>query len=651
MQRNKRIDKETKKYIRRVKILQTIVVFVVFVLFVLFARIIVYDNSYNLKQVALAKVQESMQETIGNIVIRIDTIRARVENDAMIEVIDLEERIKKSNVKTLEDLLFCMDVCEENQLGQAIEAFYRIDSGNPQHVEAYSRDISLVTNNSEAEAIYSEAPICTCFTLGRQEIILFIRQSETDILAQEEIRNYIHSEEYEGNQYVWVNEIVNMEGGENYAIRRIHPNLVEAEGEYLSTNIQDIKGNYPYLTELEGIRENGQVFHHYYFKNYTDDEICEKYSYAEYYEPFSWVIATGETIEEVYEYSDKLNENSINYTITLMILCGVVFITTTSVMIKILGNQAKNFQKKLMKQTEVYEDMYTTMSVGLFRLRMTAQETEIVTVNPKGLELLGVENEEECRACLVGHEISTMDVEDAKRLTELCKNLEEQWTGESIECRVKWKDGSIHLLQITNTLIDYDGSAKIIQRLCHDITEERKLQELALQNAEEKATLDPMTQLKNKKAIEIIIRNKLDEAAKKNLPIAVGFVDIDNFRDYNTKYGHLQGDEVIKHVAFTLRDYIPGIVGRNGGDEFAFCALDVSQERMEEAMKSIHRILNVGIKVKESGEIIPTPCSIGIVYVQGSEINYDIVMEQSDEAMYEAKARGKNTYVILDKRI
>ena len=198
-------------------------------------------------------------------------------------------------------------------------------------------------------------------------------------------------------------------------------------------------------------------------------------------------------------------------------------------------------------------------------------------------------------------------------------------------------------------MVEFEGDAKIIQRMCLDITEERREQEAALLQAEEKATLDPMTQIKNKRAIEMITKERIKEAVEKELPIAVGFVDIDNFRDYNTKYGHLQGDEVIKYVASTLKETVKGDVGRAGGDEFTFCMLNPSYQTVEEAMKEMHRKLNKGITIMNTNILIPTPCSIGVVIVKGKELKYDTVLKCSDEAMYYAKEKGKNTYHILVK--
>ena len=357
----------------------------------------------------------------------------------------------------------------------------------------------------------------------------------------------------------------------------------------------------------------------------------------------------GKTLEEVYEHSVKLNRNNIKQLVSIIIIFIFLFGFIFTVMIKILDKQAKEFRGKLLKQSELMEDIYKSMSAGLLRVRMTDDQTTIIKINPKGLELLGVTTEEELNDRIKNQILDTIDKEDGEKLVFECKKLKEQWESVVVECHVKWKDGSVRLLRILNTLVDFEEEAKIIQRMCQDITEERKKQEKVLKEAEEKVTLDPMTKIKNKKAIEEIIRAKIKEAGEQDLSIAIGFVDIDNFRDYNTKYGHMQGDEVIKYVASVLKNTINGIVGRTGGDEFAFGILDASFDEVENTMKMVHKKLNEGVFVKQENKKIPTPCSIGVVIEKDKNLAYDLVMEDSDKAMYYAKESGKNTYYILVK--
>ena len=166
---------------------------------------------------------------------------------------------------------------------------------------------------------------------------------------------------------------------------------------------------------------------------------------------------------------------------------------------------------------------------------------------------------------------------------------------------------------------------------------------------ERKAEKDPMTGVMNKKAIAQRVMSMAEEIEPLAGKIAVGFVDIDDFRDYNTLYGHAEGDHVIKFVASTLRELIPGAVGRNGGDEFVFCMETDGREIVEQIMeRSIHR-LQTGVITSVTNEPMPIPCSIGIVIERAGKTDYRKLIQEADEAMYQAKGKGKNTYHILSK--
>lgn len=176
---------------------------------------------------------------------------------------------------------------------------------------------------------------------------------------------------------------------------------------------------------------------------------------------------------------------------------------------------------------------------------------------------------------------------------------------------------------------------------------ELQMQEKAEQKSlEKKAEKDPMTGVMNKKAIAARVQQMTEEIAPREGKIAVGFVDIDDFRDYNTKYGHAEGDHVIKFVANTLREMIPGSVGRNGGDEFVFCMETDGREIVVQTMELLIRKLQKGVINGVTGESMPIPCSIGIVIEHASETDYHNLIQKADEAMYQAKDNGKNTYYI-----
>lgn len=162
-----------------------------------------------------------------------------------------------------------------------------------------------------------------------------------------------------------------------------------------------------------------------------------------------------------------------------------------------------------------------------------------------------------------------------------------------------------------------------------------------------KTQLDPMTQLFNKNAIENKIHAMIEQANDTHTRIAVGFLDIDNFRDYNTLYGHQEGDRVIRFVASILKENIDGIVGRNGGDEFLFCLAAVdSKTTIENEIRTVFEKLQEGLINLETGERMSIPCSIGIFAENGSQLHYSYMVQGADAAMYQAKELGKNTYYL-----
>ena len=120
-----------------------------------------------------------------------------------------------------------------------------------------------------------------------------------DSIIKEEMYLHICNIKLNNSGYLWVNEILNYDGGDNYAIRLIHPNIKESEGMFLSTNMTDIKGNKPYLTELEGVKKDGSLFFRYYFKKNNSEKIAQKLTYARLYKKFNWIIATGVYLDDV----------------------------------------------------------------------------------------------------------------------------------------------------------------------------------------------------------------------------------------------------------------------------------------------------------------------------------------------------------------
>lgn len=170
------------------------------------------------------------------------------------------------------------------------------------------------------------------------------------------------------------------------------------------------------------------------------------------------------------------------------------------------------------------------------------------------------------------------------------------------------------------------------------LKEEQKIDSL-----KQEVAIDHETGTFNKHTIEGVIQNVLDGSDK----VVIGFLDIDSFKSFNTKYGHVIGDEVIKYVAKSIIEVIKGPVGRVGGDEFVFCFNSPTEvKEVKKLMETLKKKINEGIMVDK--QILKVNCSIGLLIAKGENLQFDDVVSKADKAMYMAKAKGKNTYFIVE---
>lgn len=204
----------------------------------------------------------------------------------------------------------------------------------------------------------------------------------------------------------------------------------------------------------------------------------------------------------------------------------------------------------------------------------------------------------------------------------------------SLRIPVKSKDEMGQLSQSINELLAYTEKEKMYEKM-----EQDKLKQ--------QAESDPLTGVKNKKAIEQYVEETVAYSDENKTPVAIGFLDIDDFRNFNTNYGHQVGDDVICYVAKTLQENISGEVGRIGGDEFVFCyAGAIGDEKMKADAARILKLLQENYINPENKEQIPITGSLGIVMAKEGGMDYTDLVRIADKAMYEAKNAGKNSYVV-----
>ena len=338
-----------KKYLSILITTQILTFTVISLLIVFLSGNISSHNNEILRMVTMKNTEECMREIVDNTIIRIEQKRelARFEVQSSMNLTStlLQDITKESLDLKAGEIL---DQLHQTEYGAPINMVVQYEYGK---VLLYSNeevsDITTNFANYKSKNINNTSTIYAKINLEFGYIYLFAEQIDIDKIAKDYIYQEIHQSDYTDNEYIWVNEITNYEGGDNYAIRIIHPNLKDTEGQLLSTNMTDASGELPYLKELNGINEKGEIVHTYCFTNKVDGNITPKMSYAKLYEPFNWIIATGEPIDDIFTYTNKLKEYDSKAINTAVIICLNLMIIIFLIGVIIILKIHKGYKKKL----------------------------------------------------------------------------------------------------------------------------------------------------------------------------------------------------------------------------------------------------------------------------------------------------------------
>lgn len=166
------------------------------------------------------------------------------------------------------------------------------------------------------------------------------------------------------------------------------------------------------------------------------------------------------------------------------------------------------------------------------------------------------------------------------------------------------------------------------------------------------ADIDPLTELANRRGFDAKIQSALDDAPPDAF-IAVAMIDIDNFKPFNDRYGHLEGDEALKRVAGALKAAAPANthIGRVGGEEFAMTLVSLDPHALETGVPRLHEAVNA-LRIAHEGNdrhgIVTI--SVGMARDRVAQAELAALFALADEALYEAKAAGRNTTVVKRHR-
>lgn len=156
-------------------------------------------------------------------------------------------------------------------------------------------------------------------------------------------------------------------------------------------------------------------------------------------------------------------------------------------------------------------------------------------------------------------------------------------------------------------------------------------------------TIDSLTKLHNHEAFYQELNRKMAEYRETKEPLSILIADIDNFKKVNDTYGHAYGDKVLKVLAdiFSEESSTKCFVARYGGEEFAMI-MDMNQDDAVTKAQRIRRRFEQQQIPVDSGTAKSFTISVGVACCCSDFMTSSQFFEKADEALYKAKASGKN---------
>ena len=273
-------------------------------------------------------------------------------------------------------------------------------------------------------------------------------------------------------------------------------------------------------------------------------------------------------------------------------------------------------------------------TVGIF----IAQDGRVAYANSRFAEILGYAVEE-----IVGGLDAAELVAEADR-EKVRETVLRALKGEAATCRVAFaavrKDGSLVDVELDGRTVDFEGRPAVVG-VALDVTEQNR----ARRQLNYLAFYDPLTELPNRALFYDRLGQALVRGNREREPFALLMLDLDGFKAVNDLHGHETGDALLQAVGRRLRTCVreSDTVARMGGDEFV--VLVTSRRAAEAAAVVAEKILEALGKPFLIGEReCRVGASIGICVSPEDGEDMETLLGRADAAMYESKAKGKNTF-------
>ncbi|MFO1376358.1 MAG: EAL domain-containing protein [Steroidobacteraceae bacterium] len=249
---------------------------------------------------------------------------------------------------------------------------------------------------------------------------------------------------------------------------------------------------------------------------------------------------------------------------------------------------------------------------------------------------------------LLGRALADLVVpDDAAKVRELPVALAAPGSTQTLELRVHRDGDRACVIEMVATNLSEDPTVGGWVLNIRDVTDRKGLEE----QLKRLAFHDPLTLLANRALFRNRVEHAVDAAKRRGRPVAVIFVDLDNFKKINDSLGHGVGDRVLRTSAQRLVKCTRSCdtVARLGGDEFAVLLEDAVAENL---------VLEIAGRIVEAlqqpfsfgGSDLRVAASVGVTFAREGE-GVEELLRNADVAMYHAKGQGKGRYAVFQPQM
>jgi diguanylate cyclase len=182
----------------------------------------------------------------------------------------------------------------------------------------------------------------------------------------------------------------------------------------------------------------------------------------------------------------------------------------------------------------------------------------------------------------------------------------------------------------------------------HEVQEaEARIQQLEtkLEQMSELVREDQLTGSLNRRGLDDVFERELARAERRNSPLCIAMLDLDDFKRLNDTHGHTAGDEALIYLVRVIKDTLRtmDVIARFGGEEFLIVLPDTSLEDAMLTVTRVQRELTKRIFMHNNERLLIT-FSAGVALRNGTEEQLSMI-KRADDALYKAKRAGKNRVV------